>query len=312
MTSQSHPILDRRQMIAGLLASSAAGLMGACQVNVGNTSINAASLINTAQSASQLASLGEDDEIRIGERLYGQMIDTQGGAYRNRKVQAAMDRFADPIIRSSTRTTMPWEVTVIDDNSVNAWALPGGKLGINKGLLRYVANEDELAAVVAHEVGHIQHAHTLSEMRGERGLEMLKDIGVTAASTQSGTAGFMTRTMIDNFAPHIIDLALTGYSRGNEFEADAFILTSFSKTGHDPRRAPDFFRTLLELIPPSADNIGTTSLFSTHPATRERIAALEEKGGAKSGTARNPGFADLRRTFPYRQNYLRNRSSRSS
>jgi len=293
--------------------SAAAMFTGACQVSTGSTISSLATAAVTSPSLFTGKSLGEADEINIGNQLYGQTIDMQGGAYRNSKVQAAISQFADPIIAASSRTTLPWEITVVDDNAVNAWALPGGKIGVNKGLLRYVANEHELAAVLSHEIGHIEHAHALNEMKSGQMAGTVKNVlaNIASDSVGGGLAGQLTGKMIDELAPYLTEMAITGYSRSNEIEADSYIFTSFAKSGHDPQKSPDFFRTLLELIPPSSDDVGTTSLFSNHPVTRERIAALEEQmlGLKQSGTPRNPGFNDLRRTFPLREYHLRTKAT---
>src|SRR5690349_4764255 len=79
----------------------------------------------------------ETQELQIGRTLYGPTIDQAGGAYKNPRVQTAMQNFAAPLFKSGTRPDLPWEITVLEDDSVNAWALPGGKIAVNKGLLRY-------------------------------------------------------------------------------------------------------------------------------------------------------------------------------
>jgi predicted Zn-dependent protease len=95
----------------------------------------------TATSLAETQSLGEKDEIQIGNTLYGRIVDSQGGYYRNAAVQAEMERFAAPLIATVQRQHLPWEIVVLDNNEVNAWALPGVKLGVDKGLLRYCASE---------------------------------------------------------------------------------------------------------------------------------------------------------------------------
>ena len=103
-----------------------------------------------------------------------------------------------PLIKASARPVLQWEIVLIDDNAVNAWSLPGGKLAVNKGVLRYVANEDELAAVVAHEIGHVDHADALEEMKTERFASTITDSGKQAlASSAGGAAGVATSVVAD-------------------------------------------------------------------------------------------------------------------
>jgi predicted Zn-dependent protease len=313
-TSYTKALMARRGMVLGL--GSSAVILGACQtgtIAIGKVKLNPGQLANAAVSVFEGLNMSEKDELEIGRKMYGPMIDQSGGAYKNRRVQGAMDRFAQPFFEASSRKTMNWEVTVLDDNTVNAWAMPGGKLAVNKGLLRYVANEHELAAVMAHEVGHIEREHSLKAMR----LQKFQGAGgdVIKSAVSSNTGGSVAGTMITDqvmkvLGPLIGKLITSGYSKSNEFEADAYILDSFAKTGHDPIKAPDFFRTLLQLIPPGQTN--RNSLFSTHPDTKDRIAKLVEDGQKQPKARRkaaSPAFNKLRQTFPLRQHYRRSTTS---
>ncbi len=254
------------------------------------------------------AALTLPDEQELGNALYGRVIGLSGGAYRNAAAQGALERFAEPLIKASARPELQWEIVLIDDNAVNAWSLPGGKLAVNKGVLRYVANEDELAAVIAHEIGHVDHADALEEMKTERFTSTISDSGkqALASSAGGGAAGVATGVVADALQEPMVKLATSGYSRSAERAADAYILTIFGKTGYDPRKAPDFFRTLVQLAP--QDTQATTSLFSTYPDTMERIALLESAAAkARAGTPRaaSPSYAELKSTFPTRMYYRR-------
>jgi predicted Zn-dependent protease len=254
------------------------------------------------------AALTLPDEQELGNALYGRVIGLSGGAYRNSDAQRSLQRFAEPLIKASSRQELQWEIVLIDDNAVNAWSLPGGKLAVNKGVLRYVANEDELAAVVAHEIGHVDHADALEAMKTERFTSTITDSGkqALASSAGGGAAGVATSVVADALQEPMVKLATSGYSRSAERAADAYILTIFGKTGYDPRKAPGFFHTLVQLAP--RDTEATTSLFSTYPDTMERIALLESAAAqAPAGNPRaaSPAYAELKQTFPTRVYYRR-------
>jgi beta-barrel assembly-enhancing protease len=247
------------------------------------------------------------NETELGNALYRRVIALSGGAYRNAAVQRLLQRIAEPLIAASSKPELQWEAVVLDDNTVNAWSLPGGKLAVNKGLLRYAANEHELAAVIAHEIGHIDHGHAIEEMKTERFASTLSASGrdILASSTSGGGA-VVSSAVADVLQEPMVKLATSGYSREAERQADAYILKVFAKTGHDARKAPDFFRTLTELAP--HDTTATTSLFSTYPDTMERITLLERAAAqAKAGKPRapSPAFAELKATFPTRMYYRR-------
>jgi len=218
--------------------------------------------------------------------------------------------FSEPLFRVSKRQ-FRWEITVLDDNSPNAWALPGGKLGINKGMLRYAASESELAAVIAHEMGHAELSHQIAELESkgftDRLVQFGKGVVQTEINAQVSGLNDLTSRGLDALTPAVSELITSGYSRGHEREADAYILTVFRATGYDPRQASAVFKTLDALVPPGTD--ATTSLFSTHPGTRDRIELLDEAAArlpAGGGSAGSADFATIKAVFPTRRYYLRN------
>ena len=302
----------RRRVLAGLAGTAAgmavtSGARAQFDLNVGG--FNLGGIFSAAKSLFEGITLGEEDEIRIGVGLYPRMIAGFGGAYKNSKVQSAMQRFAEPLIRTTARPNLPWEIVVLDDNTVNAWALPGGKLAVNKGLLRYAASDHELAAVIAHEIGHVEKSHALEEMRSGKFTSFFTEAGAQAIRTQveSGAETLMTDMMLDALSSAIIRLVTSGYSRGAELEADAHLLKVFDLAGYDPKQASGFYLTLLELIPLDAE--GSTSLFASHPETRERAEKLDELAAGLPSPrfkAASRGYAELRRVFPTRKYFRRN------
>ena len=296
--------LSRRAALLGLGAVGLSALRSGAALAGSDDAI---SIIGGAVGNLIVGALTLPDETELGNAMYGRVIAVSGGAYRNAAVQRSLQRVAEPLIAASSRPELQWEIVVLDDNAVNAWSLPGGKLAVNKGLLRYVANEDELAAVIAHEIGHVDRAHAIEEMKTERFVSTISNSGRQAlASGTGGGAAVVTDAAADALQEPMVKLATSGYSRGAEREADAYILTVFAKSGHDPRKAPDFFRTLTQLAP--RDTEATTSLFSTYPDTVERITLLESAAAqARIGTLRAPSaeFAELKMTFPTRMHYHR-------
>jgi predicted Zn-dependent protease len=304
MTEPRH---GRRALLA------AAALLGAtAPARAQNPTLNSlfnigGDLIRTQQQQQQ--QLTEADEIAIGRDLYLPLVGESGGAYSNRAVQAAVRRFAQPLFQTSARTAFQWEITVVADDSVNAWALPAGKLALNHGLLRYVASEHELAAVIAHEMGHAELSHHLQAMRREAFTRALTAAGrdVLAAS-MGGPGAALTAAGIDALRGPLHGMIRTGYGREAEREADRHIFTVFKRTGHDPAGAIAFFRTMLEIVPAGSE--GTTSLFSTHPGTQARIVDLERDSVEASRVAAGSrttaaAFAEIKETFPTRRNFRR-------
>jgi len=162
-----------------------------------------------------------------------------------------------------------WEFTVIDSPAtVNAFALPGGKVAVYTGILPYTQTEDGLAFVLAHEVGHVIARHG-----GERMSQQLL--------LQLGQEGL--NIAIANRSPVAIDAINAGYgiattlgvalpfSREQEYEADRIGLILMARAGYDPREAPGFFDRMMH----APGKTRTPEFLSTHPADQHRIARLK-------------------------------------
>jgi predicted Zn-dependent protease len=295
--------LGRRALVAG--GALAAATPAAAQFGP----LDLSTIFSVGKNLVDGLNLGEADEMQMGKELYQPFIAESGGAYQNARVQNAMRSFAQPIFATSKRANFQWEITVVDDNTVNAWALPAGKIAINKGLLRYVDSESELAAVISHEMGHAELSHQLAQMKNKAFTSAATDAAKgVAMSAMRGPGGALTGIGLDVIRNPLHDMITSGYGRENEREADRHILSVFSATGFDPTGSTAFFRTLLQLVPPGQE--GTTSLFSTHPGTMERIANLEAEIPRTPRPPSTPTsaahFADIKTSFPTRKIYRRN------
>lgn len=299
MKESAQQILSRRALVAGIagLSINAVGASALAQIKIDFGAIGR--MIKNI-------SFDEDDEIALGEGLFGPLIQSSGGLYRNRNAQSSISNIAHKLFETTTRDAFNWQLAIVDNNEVNAWALPGGKIGVNKGLLRYVDSEDELAAVIAHEMGHAELSHATKEMRKKAfysGLSSAAQTATAAAVSDKARAG--TRTGMKIVEAPMLRLVASGYSRDLELEADMHILKTFEKTGYDVTRGAGFYETLLEIIPQNSK--GTTSLFAGHPETQKRLSALREAG---AGTPSGDGgfsyeFFALKETFPTRKIYKR-------
>jgi predicted Zn-dependent protease len=282
--------MHRRTLLSGL-AGSLVAAPALAQFNLGNIIQGGANIVGAYTA-------GEGDEIKMGETYYQPYLQKSGGTVADRNAQDALRRFAQPLIAAAQRRSLAWEITLVDNRQVNAWALPGGKMAINSALVSHCQTPDELASVIAHEIGHADLGHGLSQIRSQALLSGLGGLGKEALASFGGVGGAVTAQVLTAVEGPLYGLILTGYSRTNEFEADAHILQIFEKTGYDPAKADDFFRTLLKLHP---EGSATTSLFSTHPGTTERIARIEEAAarlGRPSRTAAAPGWAELKALYP--------------
>lgn len=298
--SKSVDVLTRRAVVAGLVAaSSGSSALAQLRIDLG--------ALNDIGNMLKGVNIDEEDEIDLGRDLFGALIDSLGGPYRNSIVRTALKAIAEPIFATTARRAFDWEIELVDSNEANAWALPGGKIGVNKGLLRYIANRHELAAVISHEMGHAELSHAAKEMRKKAFYS-----GLSTAAQAAAVAATDRKTRIaagagaKGIAIPMMRLVTSGYSREDENEADGHIVKVFANTGYDLMEGAGFYRTLLELAPKNAK--GTTSLFSGHPQTEKRLAALQEAAASQpSGVApaSNAEFETIKHSFPTRKVYHR-------
>jgi predicted Zn-dependent protease len=160
-----------------------------------------------------------------------------------------------------------WEVVVFQDDSANAFALPGGKIGVHTGLFKVAKNQDQLATVLGHEV-----AHVLAQHANERASTQLATSGaLKALEVLSGPASpAKSRTIAVLGAGAQVGVILP-FSRSQESEADVLGLDLMAKAGFDPREGPALWENMAALggAPPE--------ILSTHPSSGSRIAALRER-----------------------------------
>ncbi|MGB5496390.1 MAG: M48 family metalloprotease, partial [Sedimenticolaceae bacterium] len=215
MTS-NRPI--RRDTIAMVVLTLLIGAMVGCAVNP-VTGKNEITLVSEAQ------------EMAIGQKNYGPYRQAQGGDYiLEPALTAYVASVGDRLAKVSDRK-LPYEFKVLNDSSPNAWALPGGKISINRGLLVELRSEAELAAVLAHEIVHAAARHSAQSM--ERGMFLqgaLVAAGVALGDSGYGDVGLMGAN---------VGAQLTNqkFSRDDESEADLYGMRYMVRAGYDPSAA---------------------------------------------------------------------------
>lgn len=252
---------------------------------------------NPVTGAREIGFIGTGDEIAIGSQHYGPTLQMQGGVYAlepelNEYVASVTHRLAVVSDRS-----LPYEMVVLNSSVPNAWALPGGKMAINRGLLLELDNEAELAAVIGHEIIHAAARHGARAM--ERG--MLLEGAVLAAAIAAGDAGY---------APFVVGgaqlgaaLVSLGYSREAEREADRYGMELMHRAGYDPAAAIGLQETFVRLAGERRSN-WLSGLFASHPPSTERVAnnrATAERLGSNGELGQDryqAAIADLRRRQP--------------
>jgi len=216
---------------------------------------------------SQLLLVPESDEIALGLKSYQEVL-AKAKISRDQQVNAQVKRVGTRIASVADREDYSWEFTVIDDpKTANAFALPGGKLAVFTGILPYTKDDNGLAFVLAHEVGHAIARHG-GERMSEQLLIQLGQHGLNLAiadkspqAIQAINLGYGLGTTVGVTLP---------FSRAQELEADYIGIILMAKAGYDPREAPKFFERMT-----SGQSKKTIEFLSTHPADDRRIQNLK-------------------------------------
>ncbi len=221
--------------------------------------------VNPVTKKREFQMVSESEEITIGKQNYAPARQSQGGDYIiDPELTAYVQSVGNKLAAVSDRQ-LPYEYTVLNDSVPNAWAMPGGKIAFNRGLLYELNSEAELAAVMGHEMVHAAARHGAKSM--ERGMLMqgaMIAVGIGAQNTNYAN-------LIVGGAKLSSQLATSKYGRDAESEADLYGMQYMKRAGYDPTAAVTLQETFVRL---SADKKSSfiDGLFASHPPSPERVA----------------------------------------
>ncbi|MBN8927572.1 MAG: hypothetical protein BGO51_04280 [Rhodospirillales bacterium 69-11] len=173
---------------------------------------------------------------------------------------------ATRVLRAQGRDPARWDVRLFASQQVNAFALPGGRIGVFEGMFRVAENRDQLAAVIGHEVGHVDARHPETRMNAEA----IKTLGLRVIQVALGIADVPFAREIAAVLGAGTDFGLLlPFSRKQELQADRYGLFAMTRAGFDPEQAPKLWQRMDAMVPAR----GPTFL-ATHPAPAARIEAL--------------------------------------
>jgi predicted Zn-dependent protease len=227
-------------------------------------------LLRTGEALrSSFADITEEEEYYIGRSVAALVLDRYK-AYDNEALTRYVNTVGQAVVYSSDRpeTFAGYHFLVLDTDEVNAMAAPGGFIFITRGLLRRCANEEMLAAVLAHEVGHVAARHGLQSIKKARLVEAFKLLGSEAAR-RSGSEELakLAGVFEDVLGDVVTTLVERGYDRKFEYEADGSALKFMAGTGYAPSGLTGFLEVLKKEAPAS----GGLGWFKTHPAPADRL-----------------------------------------
>lgn len=254
--------------------------------------------VNPVTGKSELQLVSAAKELDMGEKNYAPLQQSEGGQY---KIDPELSRYVNEVgqrLAAVSDRKLPYEFVVINNSVPNAWALPGGKIAINRGLLVELNNEAELAAVLGHEVVHAAARHSAKKI--ETGMTL--NIGLVILGAVIGDENNGDLLM----ATGGIGAALLSrkYGRDAESESDHYGMKYMVRAGYDPYAAVSLQETFVRLSKGRQKN-WLAGLFASHPPSQARVDAnrLLAKKLYRSGLIRNEKLfqgkvAHIRKTRP--------------
>ena len=223
--------------------------------------------VNPVTGKSQLSIISPQQEIAIGEKNYSPSRQSQGGDYYlDPALQSYISGVGKKLAAVSDRPNLPYEFVVLNNRVPNAWALPGGKIAINTGLLVLLDDEAQLAAVLGHEIVHAAARHGATQMTSST----LANIGlVTVGVVTQGQPGEKLYGMASQMGSAAW---MAKYGRDDELESDYYGMSYMAKAGYEVQGAVELQETFVELSASrQADFL--SGLFASHPPSAQRVAA---------------------------------------
>jgi predicted Zn-dependent protease len=224
------------------------------------------------------------EEWQLGEQL-SQDIARQVRLNNDPQLNAYVTQLGQRIIARTPMANMPWKFHVVDDPAINAFAIPGGHVYVNTGLIANAGTASELAGVMAHEISHVIARHSTEQMSRQYGLSIVAGL----------VLGQNPGALSEIAAQIVAGGALARFSREAEREADELGIRFMADAGYNPAGMAAMFRTLMAQQQRQPSSV--EQFFSTHPTTEERVRDAENRAQqiGNRGVTDEPEFQSIKR-----------------
>ncbi len=221
--------------------------------------------------------VSQQQEIQMGQE-YSQQINAQLPIISDPEVNRYINVLGDQIASRTSRADLPWRFYVVDSREVNAFAVPGGYVYVNRGLIERTSKMDELAGVLGHEIGHVVRRHSIQQMEKQQGAQ----VGVTLACVLTSICNSQVAQAGINIAGGAV---FARFSRQDELEADQEAVANTVRAGINPEGIVTMFQKLIDerKTRPSA----VEGWFATHPLEEDRIQAAQATINSIPSSQRN-------------------------
>jgi len=243
----------------------------------------AACSTNPATGRSQLNVLSREQEIEIGQDAAPEFLEQGGGPIPDDSINRYVSEIGQRLAALSERPDLPWEFHTLDSKVINAFALPGGKVFISRGLMAEMTNEAQLAGVLGHEVGHVTAKHINDRMAAQMGV----NLAVIAAGAAASFSEEDWMRALGVGAQAGGALFLLSYSRGQEHESDTLGVRYMVEAGYDPMGQVQ----VMQILADASGSAGGVEWLQTHPLPQSRVDELEQLIESQYAyTQNNPNF----------------------
>ena len=253
----------------------------------------------TQPAATGSTEFSQEDEIGLGNALTASFLGASP-LHPDANLQRYVNRVGRWIALHSDRPDLPWTFSVIDTETINAFAMPGGSIIVSSGLLKRLGNEAELAGVLSHEIAHVVKKHQLKAIQSGMQADFWKGIGTSVAADHVKIGGGAVGSAVGSVAkPYLLDAAgnlikdgffLRPLDRGLESEADHLGVVLAARSGYDPYGLAG----ALQMLAQYKGGGDAASLFSTHPSPTDRLADLEKFMPSVEASVKQPQLLEAR------------------
>ncbi len=225
---------------------------------------------NPTTGRSQFNALSVQEEVAIGTQGKPEMIREYGGEVARADLRQYVAEVGMRLVETTAADDpalleLPWEFTLLNSDVVNAFALPGGKVFMSRGLAQMMTNEAQLAGVLGHEIGHVTARHVNDRYARQMGAQLgVGLLGVLLGGTAGGGD-------LANIAGNVAQISLVSYDRSQEIESDALGMRYMARAGYNPAGQKQVMQILAGLAKDQQRN----DIMSTHPHPEERIEVIE-------------------------------------
>ena len=225
---------------------------------------------NPATGQRQISLIGEGQEIQMGQQSDPEIVATMG-LYDDAAVQKYVSDLGLRLAATSERPDLPWTFRVVDDPTVNAFAVPGGFIYVTRGLMSHLTSEAQLVGVLGHEIGHVTARHSVQDMSKSQLAQLGLGIGMILAPELQG---------LGQVASAGLQVLFLKYSRDHENQADELGVRYMRRNGYEPTEMASVMSMLERSSQLSPESGKVPEWLSSHPSPPNRVAHIMEVAAA--------------------------------